>query len=150
MSNAKATLFPLFFAVAFLGFHSLANAKEPPFELHNGATHGITVEIVHKEHHFRTHLSAGERVSRDISKDSNIVIQVQDETNRYSFKPDYRFEIKESAHGKTKYLTWDPSKRYRERRLRPQTGYSKGIMFYSDKGFNSNNNVNESDIKLVD
>lgn len=146
MRNPKIVLLPFFFVVGFLSFHTTANAKDPTFELYNSATHEITVEVVDPKIH-QWKVAPGDRVSLDIPKDNNIRILIQDGKGGF-FKPDYRFDIMKSAHGKTKYLTWDPSRRYREKRLRPQTGYSEGILFYSDKGFNMNFNVNERDIKL--
>jgi hypothetical protein len=126
--------------VALFGINSQINAatEGPGFQIQNKAKNSIKVTLV-----------AGPmgtakmyQVSRDmflpveINLQDRITIKVIDGSTSKMYTID--------APGKTKYLTWNPSK---SKPLYPQTGTYMGLSGTSETGYSLKKNVSASDIK---
>lgn len=131
----------------------LSSIKGPGFELYNKATQTISIALVVDGVLTTADVLAGKKFTQKIDLTKPVRLGIYNQATKgisTSFisgaitpQPNAVYEL--SASGKTKYLTWTPSK---NPPLYPQTGTFMGLSGKSDSGYPLSSNLSQSQIIL--
>ena len=133
--------------VSLAGLFSMQSniSAELGFELVNKSTKSIKVTLIDEKGPEEQNLESYNVAAKDllvlpISIDDRVIISIDDRSILRS-----RSYIID-APGKTKYLTWDPSK---VNPLYPQTGTYMGLSGVSESGLSLKNNISNDQLKSI-
>lgn len=159
----------LFIAPFLLNLNSSAvqaAPEGPGFDIMNKTNKSIWVTFVVAGELVETKWIRPEtRLSKDIDSKKDLILGIYDSQPKEAVslgimsklagkveitpKPDYVYGFASSAHGKTKYLTWNPAKhKTPAKSLYPQTGTFLGWSGKSEAGYSLKNNVSQDQISL--
>ncbi|HLW72779.1 MAG TPA: hypothetical protein VKR54_01905 [Candidatus Babeliales bacterium] len=159
MKNIKNMLLSIVSLVAFFGSQStvagtsglLKSMQGPGLEIYNKSTNAITVTIfMNGTFTQKADISPNQKFAKDIDTKQSLQIGIYDpkttiSTGTFSREitpaPKYFYEI--NASGKTKYLSWNPTK---STPLYPQTGTFMGLSGKSDSGYPLSDNISQGQI----
>lgn len=139
--------------------------RGPGFQIANKTKDSIWVSIVvgdkistYQEELGYDEVTPGDRLTMDIANlnnDIQIAVYTENpeavtfEDDSYNPMPEYTFFTSKDARGKTKYLTWNPTKhKVAKKSLYPQTGRLKGLMKVSSSNYNLSNNIKPFHVHL--
>ena len=139
--------------ISFGSQQLLESIKGPGFELYNKAPNTISVALIVDGNLSTADVAAGKKFVQKVDYTKPIRLGIYNQVTKgisTSFmsgaitpQPNAVYEL--SAPGKTKYVTWTPSK---SPALYPQTGTFMGLSGKSDSGYPLGSNLSQSNIIL--
>lgn len=131
----------------------LKKTQGPGFELFNKASHTISVALLIEGQLSTQDVTSGSKFLKDVDVSKPMRLGIYNKPTKgistallsgaITPQPDFVYEL--NASGKTKYVTYNPSK---NPALYPQTGPLMGITGKSDSGYPLGSNLSQSHIIL--
>jgi|SRR4030095_7748437 hypothetical protein len=159
MKMMKNTLLAVISMISFFSTQSsiagtsglLKSMQGPGFELYNKASQTISIAVIINGQLTTANVGAGQKFTKTVDLNETIRLGIFNKqtpnisttfmTGAITPQPDAIYDL--NASGKTKYVTWTPSK---SPSLYPQTGTFMGMSGKSDSGYPLSANLQQSQI----